>query len=213
MTFIEIFYLFIFYSFFGWLSETIIVSIQQKHLANTGFLDGPFSPLYGFGALAIIFLVFPFKNNLLLFFVMSMIIASVLEYLTSYIFEKIFKVSWWNYCREPFNLNGRICLETSLYWGILSVFLLIFVHPLVFPMSQLFSNHLGYYGLILFSIYFIIDATNTFHSLFKFRKILVSNLKFDALLSKKITRLLDSFPNLSSKIYNDVLTQIKSKLH
>ena len=212
MTFLEIFYLFVFYSFFGWLSETIIVSIQQKHFANTGFLDGPFSPIYGFGALAIIFLVFPFKNNLLLFFVMSIIISSVLEYLTSYFFEKIFKVSWWNYCQEYLNLNGRICLETSLYWGILSVVLLIFVHPFIFPASQFLSIHIGYYGFGFFLIYFLIDTTNTFHSLFKFRKIISKNIQFNTQLNKKIIRLINSFPNLSSKTYNDILAQIKSKL-
>lgn len=212
MTFLEIFYLFVFYSFFGWLSETIIVSIQQKHLANTGFLDGPFSPIYGFGALAIIFFVFPFRNNFPLFFIVSIIVASVIEYLTSYIFEKIFKVTWWNYDKEFLNINGRICLETSLYWGVLSVLLLSLVHPKIINLASFLSTHIGFYGLIIFSIYFIIDATNTFHSLFKFRKILSKNIEFNTQLNKKIVRLIDSFPNLSSKIYDDILIKIKSRL-
>lgn len=199
MNFLNIFYLFVLYSFFGWVIETTYVSIKQKHLVNIGFLDGPFSPIYGFGAISIVLIVFPFQNNLLLFFSISLITASILEYLTSYLFEKIFNVNWWNYSKEPFNLHGRVCLEASLYWGFLSVLLLIFIHPKVFPFATYLSNNIGQIGITVFLIYFLIDATNTFQSLLKFKKGLVLDLNFGVNLNKKITRLINSFPNLKPK--------------
>lgn len=199
MNFLNVFYLFVIYSFLGWVIETTFVSIKQKHPVNIGFLDGPFSPIYGFGALLIIFFVSPFQNNLFFLFIFSIITASILEYLTSFIFEKIFNVTWWNYSKEPLNLHGRICLEASLYWGLLSVLLLIFIHPKVIPLVTFFSHKVGLTGIVIFLIYFLIDATNTFQSLFKFKKNLNLNLDFNANLNKKITRLINSFPNLKPK--------------
>jgi uncharacterized membrane protein len=212
MGFLFIFYSFVFYSFLGWLIETTFVSINQKRFVNIGFLDGPFSPIYGFGALFIIFLISPLKSNLPLFFIMSAVITSILEYLTSYFFEKIFKITWWNYSKEPFNLHGRICLGTFLSWGFLSTLVFVFIHPNITPFINFFSNRVGFLGFIIFLIYFIIDATNTFSSIFKLKKILIKSINFNIKNNKRITRIIKSFPNIYSKIYNDIILNLKSKL-
>jgi len=210
MLFFDTFYLFIFYSLFGWCIETIYVSLKNGHFVNIGFLDGPFSPIYGFGALIIILFVSPFKFNFLVFFIMAIIITSFIEYLTSYFLEKIFKISWWNYSAEPFNLNGRICLGTSLCWGILSVLILTFIHPNIIFLMNFISQNIGFFGVVIFLIYFIIDATNTFSSLIKLKKIISQHL--DIKINPKITRLINSFPNFKSKINNDFVTELKLKL-
>lgn len=199
MSLLDIFYLFIFYSFFGWVIETIFVSIKRRHFANIGFLDGPFSPIYGFGALIVIFFVFPFRDNPFLFFSLSIITTSILEYLTSFIFEKMFKITWWNYSQEPFNFHGRICLEASLYWGVLSMVVLTFVHPIVLLITQFISLKIGYIGIIIFIIYFIIDTTDTTISIFKLKKILTQPIKLKPDLNKRVTRLINSFPNLKPR--------------
>jgi uncharacterized membrane protein len=212
MTFLNVFYFFIIYSFLGWVVETVFCSIGEKKFVNRGFLDGPFCPIYGTGALAVVFLVFPFHNNLLLFFIASIVITSIVEYFTSYFFEKFFNVGWWNYSDKPFNIHGRICLLYSIYWGILSVLALSIIHPKIIPISNFFSHYLGFYGVFLFIAYFIIDATDTFIDLLKFKNIIAKKIDHNLQLSKKIRRLTKSFPNFTSKINKDFIVELKSKL-
>ena len=169
MSFIDIFYIFIFYSFLGWALETTFVSLRQRRFSNTGLLDGPFSPIYGFGTLLIIFFVSPFQSNLLYFLTAAIIITSIFEYFSSLFFEKVFKINWWNYSKQPFNLHGRICLETSLYWGFLAILVLTFIHPKAQLLVAAIPHNLGYYGLVLLIFYFFIDISNSFQAIFKFK--------------------------------------------
>ncbi|KUK10184.1 MAG: hypothetical protein XD50_1550 [Clostridia bacterium 41_269] len=118
--------LFVIYSFLGWTIETFFKSVRAKRFINSGFLSGPFCPVYGFGALLVLqsrqlvdgaaSIVDPTTRT-----VVSIILAimgtSTLEYLTGMLLEKIFNRKWWDYSRERFNLQGRICLKYSVYWG------------------------------------------------------------------------------------------------
>ncbi|MDD3003147.1 MAG: putative ABC transporter permease [Candidatus Shapirobacteria bacterium] len=212
MTFLNFFYFFIFYSFLGWLTETTFVSIGRRQFVNMGFLDGPFSPIYGSGALAIILLVLPFHYNFFLFFIMSIIIASIIEYITSLFFEKFFNITWWDYSDKPLNLQGRICLEYSFYWGILSVLILTFIHPHIIPFINFLSNYVGLIGIIIFMIYFIIDATDTFKDLLRLKKTISQKISRRIISNKKINRLIKSFPDFKSKINNDFTTKLKVKI-
>jgi len=212
MTFLNIFYFFILYSFLGWITETTFVSIGQKQFINMGFLDGPFSPIYGSGALAIILLIFPFHFNFFLFFIMSIIITSIIEFITSFFFEKFFNITWWDYSDKPFNIQGRICLEYSFYWGILSALVLTFIHPHVIPLVGFLSEYIGLIGVFIFMAYFIIDATDTFNDLLQFKKIISQKISRRIGLNKKITRLIKAFPNFSSKINNDFIVELKAKI-
>lgn len=213
MTFLNAFYSFVFYSFFGWLIESTFVSLSEKHFVNRGFLDGPFCPIYGSGALAVILFVFPLKSNFLLFVIMSILITSLIEYLTSFFFEKVFNMVWWDYSDKPFNLHGRICLENSFYWGVLSILALDTIHPRILPLINFLSNYLSFYGVVIFVIYFIIDATDTFSVLFSFKKIISKKITDNnKKIHKKITRLINSFPDFRSQINNDFISELKSKL-
>jgi len=213
MSFLNIFYFFVFYSFLGWLIESTFVSISQKRFVNRGFLDGPFCPIYGFGALTIILFVFPFHRQFLLFFLMSILVTSFIEYFTSWFFEKFFNVSWWNYSNKPLNINGRICLENCLYWGILSVLVLSFIHPYIIPLANFLSLYLGFFGVFLFTIYFIIDATDTFYILIEFKKMISQKISDNIHLDKKLVRLIKNFPNFRSKINNDFVNELKARLN
>ncbi|MDF2887259.1 MAG: hypothetical protein K0R23_1644 [Lacrimispora sp.] len=95
---------------------------------NRGFLRLPLLPLYGSGAILMLFLSLPVKGNLLLVFLFGMLGASVLEYLTGYIMERLFKMKYWDYSNNPFNLNGYVCLGTSIAWGFLTILLTELVH-------------------------------------------------------------------------------------
>lgn len=108
-----LFLLFIIYSITGWIIEVIATYPDTKCFVNRGFFIGPYCPIYGNCAIAMIFLLHNVTNPILLF-VLSILICSVGEYVTSYAMEKIFHARWWDYSKNRFNLNGRICLVNSL---------------------------------------------------------------------------------------------------
>lgn len=131
---LTLFLLFFTYCIFGWVWECIYMSILEKTLLNRGFLNGPYIPIYGFGGLAVYFtlqvLNSPLRNiNTLKIFFIGLFFATTLEYLTSVLLEKIFKARWWDYTDYKFNLNGRICLIASLFWGFISVMFVQVINP------------------------------------------------------------------------------------
>ena len=130
---IEIYFLlFISYAFLGWCMEVTCKFIQYKKFINRGFLIGPYCPIYGWGALAITILLKRYMEDPLVLFVMSTIICSIIEYLTSYFMEKKYHARWWDYSNKKFNINGRICLETLIPFGILGVAIMYGTNPILF---------------------------------------------------------------------------------
>ena len=119
---------FLVYCFFGWCIESTFVSCRTRKLDNRGFLNGPVIPIYGFGAIAILFATLPVRTHPVAVFFLGMLAASVLEYFTGMAMEAIFKVRYWDYSDNFMNLNGHICLFTSLCWGALSVVLVEWIH-------------------------------------------------------------------------------------
>ncbi len=122
---------FILYAFLGWLLEVICKLFELKKIVNRGFLIGPICPIYGYGVLGIIFLIGKNTTDLVAVFLKSMLVCSLLEYFTSYIMEKLFKARWWDYSQRKYNINGRICLETMVPFGLLGCFVIFLLHPLV----------------------------------------------------------------------------------
>ena len=161
---------FIIYSFIGWLMEVVLKSKDEHKFVNRGFLIGPICPIYGFGVLLIILLVGNSKSDLLAVFLKSILVCSVLEYFTSYFMEKLFHARWWDYSKNKYNINGRICLETMLPFGILSTIVIYVVHPLVIKFVSLFSNTLLIILTILFGILFIVDNIVSFNVMFNIKK-------------------------------------------
>jgi len=122
--------LFALYSFIGWVLETVYCSIPAQKFVYRGFLVGPVCPIYGFGAIAVAFILAPFQHHLELVFLFGMILTSFLEYASSVLLEKLFNKSWWDYSDRKFNVNGRICLMNSSLFGALSLFLIYVLHPM-----------------------------------------------------------------------------------
>lgn len=148
------FLFFIIYAFLGWSMEVICKLIEKHKFINRGFLVGPICPIYGYGVLLIVLLIGSAKGDLLAVFLKSIFVCSILEYLTSYFMEKIFKARWWDYSRRKFNLNGRICLETMLPFGALGVFVIYLLHPLVVSLvSKLNSRLISILAIFIFIIY------------------------------------------------------------
>lgn len=179
-----LFLLFIVYSITGWIIEVIATYPDTKCFVNRGFLIGPYCPIYGNCAIAMIFLLHNVTNPILLF-VLSILICSVGEYVTSYTMEKIFHARWWDYSKNKFNLNGRICLVNSLAFGVLGFLLIKFVNPfvvgLITKLSPTMINVLFYTMLTLF----IIDNVISFKVIFKIKNMSIKYVHLDN--TKEIT--------------------------
>ena len=159
----DIFYFinwFFVFSFFGYVLECIVVSLEYKRpILNRGFTHGPFCIIYGFGAIgAYIFLV-PFTSNLVFLFVASSLLATTMELVTAYVMIKIFGSFWWDYSKKPCNYKGIICLESSIGWGFLGIiffyFLDSFMKNLVGQIPSMFSKIIAISLLIFYTIDFI----------------------------------------------------------
>ena len=110
-------FIFCFYSVVGFIWETVFCSLKEGKLLNRGFMKGPFLPIYGFGVCIMMIAAGPFNGKNVLFECLSgMICATVLEYVTGELMQHLFKVRYWDYSKEKFNLNGHICLGASLGW-------------------------------------------------------------------------------------------------
>lgn len=122
---------FIIYSFFGWILESVLKTYIQRKPVNSGFLYGPLCPIYGIGALIMLTFLEQFKNNILLLFIIGFIVLSIWEYLVGLLLEKIFHTKYWDYSENKFNIQGRVCLMNSIFWGILGVVFIQYIHPFI----------------------------------------------------------------------------------
>lgn len=201
------FLLFIIYSFIGWIMEILITTTDRKKIVNRGFLIGPYLPIYGTGALSIIIVLKPYHHDYFVLFIMSILVCSTIEYITSYLMEKFFKARWWDYSHIPFNLNGRICLAFSLFFGFMgSLIVLINNH-----LYSFLNNVPLILTIIVFSLLALIFLTDLIISFNIVNKIKLSanNLRKD--YSEEITekvkqalennsflikRLLKAFPDI-----------------
>lgn len=120
-TVIQWMFFFYLYSFMGWCFESAYVSISDRKLTNRGFLRGPFLPIYGCGAIMMLVVSMPFRDNLVLTYLAGCVGATALEYVTSVVMEALFKVSYWDYSHLKFNFQGRICLSSTLTWGFFTI--------------------------------------------------------------------------------------------
>ena len=127
-TFCQWLFFFYFYCFLGWIWETCYVSVLKGHWVNRGFMRGPFLPIYGSGAIIVLIFTLPYRTNAVAVFYMGMISATIMDYVTGVVMEKLFHVRYWDYSNQKLNLNGHICLTSSLAWGVFSVLLTMHGH-------------------------------------------------------------------------------------
>jgi len=143
------FLLFMIYSIIGWVLEVIGKLITNHRFINRGFLIGPYCPIYGWGGLLMTLLLKRYLDDPVALFVLIVVLCSLLEYFTSYAMEKIFKMRWWDYNHFKFNINGRICLETMIPFGIGGLLVM-------YVFSPFFLNLLGRTNPVLVNVLAII---------------------------------------------------------
>lgn len=190
--------------------EVILKSIENKKFINRGFLIGPICPIYGYGCLFIIILLKRFTSNIFILFLSSILVCSILEYITSLVMEKLFKARWWDYSKRKFNLNGRICLNTMIPFGILGIIMMYIINPFLEAKLLLINENIKIILAIVLLIIYIIDNIISFRLMFKIsktiKKIALDNTEEitkkvkEIILSKSYLyrRIIESFPNLKA---------------
>lgn len=157
----EILMYFIIYSVLGWIMESIIRSVIEKKIINTGFLKGPVCPIYGIGAIIMLLFLEKFQDNIIALFFISIVVLTGWEYLVGVLLEKLFHTKYWDYSHQKFNFQGRICLTNSLFWGVLGVVFVKYIHPFVESLISKVDMNLLYYIIGIVSLVMIVDFITT----------------------------------------------------
>lgn len=165
-------FFFYFYCFIGWCFESTYVSIRTKRLVNRGFMRGPFLPLYGSGAIMMLLVSIPFRENLFLVYIAGCIGATILELITGLTMEALFKTRYWDYSRQRIQFRGHICLSSSLFWGVLTICLTQFLHPYAERVLAVIPSQLLTGVLSVICVITVADFTLSFKAAMDIRFIL-----------------------------------------
>lgn len=173
--YIKIVFFFFAYSMMGWVWESCYESVLNRKILNRGFLLGPYIPLYGFGGLVSILFLQQFQAPLismetLTVYLIGSVGATILEYVTSYVLEKTLKARWWDYSNYPLNLNGRICLIATLFWGIVAIAAVDFLNPFLLKVMNRIPHDLLLILLTMLSTTMFIDFCVTINSTLDLQK-------------------------------------------
>lgn len=214
----RLFIIFIFYSICGWIIEVVNVSVMEKKIVDRGFLIGPYCPIYGVGGLYIYIFLNKYYNDPVALFFLTIVECAILEYFTSLIMEKIFKTRWWDYTDKKFNINGRICLETLVLFGIGGLFSVYLVIPYLTKFLDVIPINILNIIAIVLAIIFAIDCIVSFRIIYNFK--LVANdvrkdstneitakvkevLKNKSIFSKRLVKAFPNFKTILKKIKSD----------
>ncbi len=214
------FLIFFLCSFIGYFIEVFWVYLNTKKFVNRGFLCGPYIPIYGIGALLILLCLMRYYNDPVVVFIVGIVITSALEYFISFLLEKVFHNKWWDYSDRPYNLNGRVCLRNSILFGILALFIIYFLAPLIFLLFSLFPFKVWKIVALVLFIIFMLDSIYSFIIAFNLRNriIIAEELneekinKIPIIFEKRIkesianfkafpNRLLKAFPNIEREYH------------
>jgi uncharacterized membrane protein len=202
---------FLIYSFLGWCVEVSYFALVTGRFVNRGFLNGPVCPIYGFGVVIVFTCLDPLQHNLLLLFLGSVVLTSLLELVTGFVLEKLFHQRWWDYTGKPFNLHGYICLQFSIAWGIACLIVVDIVRPTVDFAIDWIPKPVGWVLIALFGAIMLVDLILTVSTIAKLNRRLV---QIDE-LSSTIKHVSDEFgEGLADKVLEaaEVGSDLKSNL-
>ncbi len=186
------------YGFLGWCTEVAYATTRQKRFVNRGFLNGPICPIYGVGVVVVVSFLTPFKENLLMLYVTSTILVTVLEGVTGFLMDKIFHHKWWDYSNRPLNIGGYVCLLFSIAWGVGCVIIVKLIHPLIAKGLSFLPHMAVIVLLIVLEIILAIDLFITAAEILKF------NHRMEA-MAKIAAELRELSDKVGENIYENVL--------
>lgn len=223
--FFDLVLLFSFYSIIGWIIETVFKSIRDNQFVNSGFLVGPFCPIYGFGALLVLksadivdqLFNTQFMNGLAGKLAIAILITTLLEYFVGIILENLFKCKWWDYSTEALNIKGRICLKYSIIWGILAYLLIEGIHPLYSPVVTSIKLTSKSTLVTLIIVYLLWDTVKSVNDILNLRQLLFKNYQrpLEQFSHKmiKYRRIYSAFPRLHFPRIGKVNQEIRGFLN
>lgn len=188
---------FFIYAFLGWCTEVIYAAINSGKFVNRGFLNGPYCPIYGFGVVFVVLCIYPVRDNLALLFFGSVILTTVLEFITGFVLEKIFNEKWWDYSDEHFNIKGYICLKFSIMWGLACIIVIRVIHPLIIKLVDIIPHIVGIIIISVMSAGIISDMIITIFAIMKIKR----DIKLIKSISEKMRHISDY---TGEKIYDKV---------
>jgi uncharacterized membrane protein len=161
---------FIIYSVLGFVIETAFGAVTKGVIeSRKSFLYGPFCAIYGLGAVVMILCLQPFKKNNNTLFWGGFVAGSVIEYLVSLIGELIFHVIWWDYSDMPLNINGRVCVYFSIFWGLLGIYLVSYINPKIDKLINFIKRKISDKALkiieMITAVFLIVDCLLTAYAL------------------------------------------------
>lgn len=166
----ELLCFFFFYAFVGWVLEVAFAAFTNKKLANRGFLNGPFCPVYGCGMVFLLVFFGGLLHNLFFLFLGSMVVTSLLELLTGKLLEKLYGRKWWDYSDYKYNYGGYVCLRFSLIWAAGAVILMRWVNPLVASVIRLIPALAGRVVLTVLMVLLVCDWLVTTKAVLRMKK-------------------------------------------
>lgn len=175
---------FIIYSVAGYIIETLFgIATKGVWESRQSFLYGPFCSIYGLGAVVMIISLQYFNQNNNRLFIGGFIVGSIVEYIVSWYGDVFLHIKWWDYSNMPLNLNGRICVFFSLFWGFLAIYLMSYVNPKIDKLINFIKSKISIKSLkivtAVVTIFLFLDCLLTGYALemFFIRKVHENNLQ------------------------------------
>ena len=195
--------------------EICVTFYKSKKIVNRGFLIGPYCPIYGYASIIMILYLNHYKDNPLTVFLLAVVICTFIEYIISYIMEKLFNARWWDYSNYKFNINGRVCLINAFFFGVLGTFLVYYANPffenILLKINTNTLNTISLILMILFTTDFITSMYATFKLKSSINKINKDNTeefkkKFREKIENKILsrRILKAYPKYKNNIIKKI---------
>lgn len=164
---------FFIYSMIGWIWESCFVSLKKKQWVNRGFMHGPVLPIYGTGAIGVLVCTIGVRDSIPAIFLLGMVGATILEYVTGVCMEQLFQMRYWDYSHQKYNFKGYICLRSSIGWGLFSILLVRGIHIPIETVVLWIPRNLTEGIAVVATVAFTADFTQSFNEALDLKETLI----------------------------------------
>lgn len=202
---------FYFYCICGWIFESTYVSIRTKKLTNRGFMKGPWLPLYGSGAVTVLFVTMPFEQHPVAVYFAGAVAATILEYVTGVAMLKLFKVRYWDYRYQKIQFQGHICLTSTIAWGFLSLLMVYVVHKPVAAFIATWNPEFLSVFTFVVTICMVYDFANAFRDAMDLRALVINAEELAKQLNAALEEEKEELERRAAERRNEIENVVKEK--
>lgn len=197
----EMAWLFLIYSFLGWILEVIHAIYGKRKLVNRGFLNGIVCPVYGFSMVFLSIFLDSLRSDWFYLFLGCMIIGSVIELVTGVVLEKVFQIRMWDYSHMRFQVGGYVCLKYAVFWGALGTLLIKLVNPLLLGIIPKIPRLAGNIILIILVVLLLLDMVTTLTVLYRGKK-----------NAARMDEIAEGFSQASKSLRNAITSRVERRM-